>query len=289
MRLPISARNGIRGNAGLRTQTTICVSHTAPLVPAEFFDLAIGIGDYRPPRGAHISTLDPFWDQARPLAYGAAGNYVIPRMIPNDEGRRPDLTGIYSHRKMIARATIGRQAERYPVYREISVSTAQNLPPEERRPRNDHEFLIGAPIQFPHGVVQQYAHMHHAIDLFDYLSIGVQLGVLSPGEVQEFTVDNQFVPGGCELGVYPTAWLCTTLSKLEMIGREFVTRFAHRIRAYDSYQVRAVGFLAERLGSYLLLKEIRGRYPLGVPRDLFGCLCVLVAEGGSYSGAKVDR
>jgi hypothetical protein len=266
---------------------TFCVSHDTPLVPEALFDLAIGIGDYRPTRGSHISALDPFWDQARPLAYGAAGNYVIPRMIPHDS-HRPEVVAIYSHRKIVIRSSIGREAPKYPVYREISALTALSLSVEEGHPREDYEFLIGAPIHFPHGLVQQYAQMHHAIDLFDYLSLGMQLGVLSSAEIREFTLDTSFVPGGCELGIYPTAWLCNTLDKLEIIGREFVTRFAHRIRTYDSYQVRAVGFLAERLGSYFLLNELRRRWPQGIPRALFGCLCVLVPEGASYTGATVE-
>jgi hypothetical protein len=265
---------------------TFCVSHDTPLVPEALFDLAIGIGDYRPPRGLHISVLDPFWDEARPLAYGAAGNYVIPRMIP-DVPHRPEVVAIYSHRKIVIRNSLGREAPKYPVYREISVSTALNLPTGEGQPRDDNEFMIGAPIQFPQGVVHQYAQMHHAIDLFDYLSIGMQLGVLSSAEIREFTLSTLFVPGGCELGIYPTDWLCNALGKLELIGREFVTRFAQRIRTYDSYQVRAVGFLAERLGSYFLLKELRRRWPQGIPRALLGCLCVIVEEGASYTGATV--
>jgi hypothetical protein len=265
---------------------TVCVSHEAPLVPNELFDLVIGIGDYRPKHGSHISALDPFWDKARPYAYGAAGNYVVPRMIPQGS-HKPEVVGICSHRKIIVRNTVGHEAAKYPVYREITASTAVALPPAEQRPRDDNEFLIGAPIQFSHGVVRQYAQMHRAIDLFDYMSIGAQLGVLSPDEIQEFTLLTLFVPGGCELGVYPTDWLCNTLGKLEIIGREFVTRFAERIRTYDNYQVRAVGFLAERLGSYFLLKELRRRYPQGIPRTLIGCLCVLVPEGASYTGATV--
>jgi hypothetical protein len=131
--------------------------------------------------------------------------------------------------------------------------------------------------------------MHHAIDLFDYLSIGVRLGLLSSADIQEFTLSTLFVPGGCELGIYPTDWICSTLGKLELIGREFVTRFAQRIRTYDSYQVRAVGFLAERLGSHFLLTELRHRWPQGIPRALIGCLCVLVPEGASYTGATVRK
>jgi hypothetical protein len=265
---------------------TFCVSHETPWVPDALFDLAVGIGDYRPQRGAHISTLDAFWDEARPLAYGAAGNYVIPRLIPQGPPR-PEIIGIYSHRKIVIRSSIGREAAKFPVYREISPSTAAGLPADERRPRDDHEFLIGPLLNFPQGVVRQYAEKHHAIDLFDYLSIGVRLGVLSSAEVQEFSLATLFVPGGCELGLYPTGWLCDALGKLELIGREFVTRFSQRIRTYDLYQVRAVGFLAERLGSYLLLKELRRRFPQGIPRSLFGCLCVVGPEGTSYAAATV--
>jgi len=222
----------------------------------------------------------------RPLAYGAAGNYVIPRAM-DLEVPVTDLTGVFSHRKIIVRSAMGREAAKYPVYREISVPAALQLSVEEVRPRDDHDFLIGPPLKFPQGVVQQYAQMHHAIDLFDYLSIAVQIGVLTPHEVQEFTLDTHFIPGGCELGIYPTAWLYATLRKLEAIGREFVSRCAGRLRTYDSYQVRAIGFLAERLGSYFLLKELKTRYPQGIPRGLFGYLCVIIPDGVPYAGASV--
>jgi hypothetical protein len=268
------------------TQRTFCVSHQPPLTPERLFDFAIGIGDYRPTRGRHVSKMDSFWHQKRPLAYGAAGNYVIPQAM-DSEVPATELTGIFSHRKLIVRSPIGREAAKYPVFREISAATALQLPAHEVRVRDGYDFLIGAPVPFPQGIVQQYAQMHHAIDLFDYLSIAVRIGVLTPADVREFTLDTHFIPGGCELGIYPTAWLNPTLKKLEAVGRDFIIRWETRIRTYDSYQVRAVGFLAERLGSYLLLKELRRRYPEGLPRDLIGCLCVIVPDGVPYAGASV--
>jgi hypothetical protein len=263
------------------------VSHEPPLVPETLFDCAIGIGDYRPARGSCVSALDPFWDQMRPLAYGAAGNYVIPRAI-DLQVPATELTGIISHRKIIVRNSIGLEAAKYPVYREISVPVASRLPVEEVRPRDGGEFLIGVPLQFTQGVVSHYAQMHHAIDLVDYLSIAVQIGVMTPTDVRDLTLEAIFIPGGCELGIYPTAWLHATLTKLETLGREFVIRCGGRIRTYDSYQVRAVGFLAERLGSYFLMQELRNRYPQGIPRSLFGCLCVIIPEGAAYTGASAS-
>jgi hypothetical protein len=223
----------------------------------------------------------------RPLAYGAAGNYVIPRAI-DIEAPVTELTGVFSHRKIVVRSSIGREAAKYPVYREISVPTASLLSADEVCPRDGHDFLIGAPLTFPQGIVQQYAQMHHAIDMFDYLSIAVEIGVVTPDDVREFTLGTNFIPGGCELGIYPTAWLYASLRKLEALGRAFVTRCGERIRTYDGYQVRAVGFLAERLGSYFLLKELRRRYPEGIPRGLTGHLCVMVPVGTSYAGASAS-
>jgi tetratricopeptide (TPR) repeat protein len=131
--------------------------------------------------------------------------------------------------------------------------------------------------------------MHHERDLLDYLWLAVEMGVIGPDDVQALLDSTRFIPGGCELGIYPTRWLSTTLKKLEVLGREYVTRFGDRIRTYDSYQVRAVGFLAERLGSYFLLQELRNRYPQGIPSSLFGNLCVIVNDGETYAGASVKR
>lgn len=269
----------------MKAQRTYCVSHDAPLVPPGLFDYAIGLGDYRPDRGTHISQLDEFWDNARPVAYGAAGNYVIPRAIARDS-LHAELTGIFSHRKIVVRNSIGREAAKYPVYREVSPTSAALLGPEDVRPREGFEFLIGVPIRFPYGVLAQYIEKHHAVDLFDYLSMATAMGMISPNEVQEIARGTIFIPGGCELGVYPTAWLSETLSRLAALGRAFVERHARRLRAYDSYQVRAVGFLAERLGSFFLLAELRRRYPQGLPRALFGHLCVIVDEDAQYEGAR---
>lgn len=272
----------------MKTQKIFCISHEPPLIPETLYDFAVGIGDYRPIRGAHIAELDPFWHRIRPLAYGAAGNYAIPRAIGMTIPR-PELTGIFSHRKVVVRSLMGRAAARYPVFREISALEAGLIPIEETRPRKDYDFLIGEPILFSDGIANQYAKHHHAVDLADYLSMAVALGIISSNQARALTMETTFIPGGCELGIYPTNWLATTLAKLEAVGREFVTRRADRIRTYDSYQVRAVGFLAERLGSFLLLNELKLRHPHGTPRECLGTLCVIVPDGGKYYGATASE
>jgi len=269
----------------LISQRIFCVSHETPLVPEHQYDYVIGVGDYRPKKGSHISTLDPFWDRMRPVAYGAAGNYVIPRAIEIEKPKAP-LTGVFSHRKIVVRTTVGREAVNNPVYREISIEEALELTDDELRPRVGCEFLIGKPTFFEQSVFGHYAECHYAVDLVDYLSIAVQMNVMKPADVEKFSRDTVFIPGGCELGIYPTDWFCETLQKLELLGRVFLDKYADRVQAYDPYQVRAIGFLAERLGSYLLLKELRNRFPSRLPAELIGCLCVIVPAGVNYDGAR---
>jgi hypothetical protein len=268
-------------------QRVYCVTHEAPLVPDHLADYVIGVGDYRPPpaRGAHVSVLDAFWDRMRPYSYGAAGNYVIPRAI--DATGSTDLTGIFSHRKIIVRTKIGEPSTALDFYHEVSIDEAKRIPRHEIEPRPGFEFLIGFPLKFDCGVVEHYIDSHWAIDLFEYVSMAVEMGILTLDEAQGFAQERYFIPGGCELGVYPTIWVRPMLEALESLGRRFVSRNAARIETYNSFQVRAVGFLAERLGSFLLLSELRRRFPAGIPQHLCGYLCAIVPPGGSYREATV--
>ncbi len=267
------------------SQRTYCVTHEDPLVPDHLADYIIGIGEHRPVRGAHISALDAYWDRMRPYAYGAAGNYVIPRAI--DATGSTDLTGIFSHRKIIVRTQMGKPSVVLPFLHEIPDADAKRIPRREIEPHPGFEFLIGFPINLPCGVLQQYIEAHYAIDMFEYISMAVDIGMMTLDQAQEFGREKIFIPGGCEMGIYPTAWVRPMLEKLEALGREFVTRCGPRLRTYDNFQVRAVGFLAERLGSFFLLTELRQRFPAGLPRELCGTLCVICPPGGSYENAKV--
>ena len=267
-----------------RTFRSFCVTHEAPKVPAHLLDFELGIGEYFPVRGAHISSLDAYWANQREVAYGAAGNYAVLKAI---ERLRPQtsLTGIFSHKKVVIRLPLGKPAARYSAFRELDKEALSHLDREATLPKEGFEFLIGAPIRFPQGVMRQYSEKHRAIDLCEYLTIAAEIGVLSLEDVQQFCRDEVFIPGGCELGVYPTDWLYESLGKLELLARVFLTRSSGRIRTYDRYQVRAVGFLAERLGSFFLRKEIARRFPSEVPPSLFGNLVAVTERDDSYSPA----
>jgi hypothetical protein len=185
------------------------------------------------------------------------------------------------------RTQIGRKSPNSDYYFDLDRPDATQLPRVEIEPRPGFDFLIGTPLRCKQTVVAQYIEDHHGIDLFDYVSMAVDMGILPVHEAQPFALEQFFIPGGCELGIYPTEWVRPRLEQLASLGREFVTRKASRILTYNEFQVRAVGFLAERLGSYLLLSELRRRYPAGLPHELCGHLCTIVPPGGTYQSAIV--
>ena len=262
-----------------------CVSHAEPLVPEALYDYAIGLGSYRPKRGAHVSELDTFWHESRPLAFGAAGNYCIPIAA----GRRPNaaIIGIFSHRKIVLQEPHGTPSGSN-FWRDLEVSDARAIRRAEAGPRDGYEFLVIRPFLFDGGMGKQYAEEHHEVDLLDYLAIAHGLGILDTAASRQLPLESMFFPGGCELGFYPTEWIVPALEKLALAGKEFIKRHADRIATYDNYQVRAVGFLAERLGSYLLLRELQRRFPDRLPAQLIGNACSLTQTGDSYSAAFAD-
>jgi len=262
-----------------------CVTHAEPLVPEQLFDYAIGLGSYRPTRGAHVSELDTFWHESRPLSFGAAGNYCIPIAAR----RRPasPVIGIFSRRKIVLQNPHGTPSG-LKFWRDLDVDDARAIHRAEAGPRDGYEFLVIHPFVAHDGLGQQYADSHHAVDFHDYLAIAHQLGILDATALEQLPREKMFFPGGCELGFYPSEWIVPTLEKLALAGREFIKRHADRIATYDHYQVRAVGFLAERLGSYLLMRELQRRFPDRLPAQLIGNACSLTQKGGTYSVAVAD-
>lgn len=262
-----------------------CVSHTAPLLPESWYDTCIALGDFQSDSASHVRQLDQFWHEARPLAYGAAGSYVLPIAIERFSGSA-QLIEISSFRKRILPCPQGIECQTfgYPGLRELAFD---NFKKEKElavfTPRADLHFMVAQPIYLENSVLGQYADSHFRTDILDYTSIAVELNILTSQSASEFLAAKHFIPGGVEFGIFPRPWLVDALSGIERVGRRFLERHGDRIKRYDTYQVRAVGFLSERLGSFLLIRHLKEIYSDRIPADIFGHPTVIVDGNSAYS------
>lgn len=265
-----------------------CITHTEPLLPQTWYDDCIALGEFQSDSAFHVKQLDRYWHEARPLAYGAAGSLALPIAIER-LARSAKLIEISSYRKRILPSPEGVEAPSYPTMRELSLRAVTRQPDlSVFTPRADFEFLVAQPRYFKKSIIGQYAACHHRQDILDYASLAVEMGVLDSDSASEFLASKHFIPGGVELGIYPAEWLASTLSSIERISRKFLDRHHDRIEKYDTYQVRAVGFLSERLGSFLLIRQLTKLYSNNIPSEIFGYMSVIVDDDAGYAIASTE-
>jgi len=259
-----------------------CVSHAKPLLPNDWYDYCISLGDYQLESPTNVRQLDRFWYESRPIAYGAAGTHVLPIVIEKFASSASHIE-ILSYRKRVIPTPEGVESTSFPTMQEL---TRQQLLAKGELfasvPPAGLEFLLAQPLSFEESVIGQYAACHYREDILDYAAIAVELGVLGKGAVGEFLEAKHFIPGGAELGVYPKSWSMHSLAAIERVSREFLVRHGSRIETYGHYQIRAVQFLSERLGSYLLIRQLVELYPNCIPAGIFGYMTTIVEENAEY-------
>ncbi|MFV9635279.1 hypothetical protein [Mycobacterium neumannii] len=282
---------GLRRDQGL-TKSVIhryCISHKTPLLPASWYDDCISLGEFQPDSATHVRQLDRFWHEARPIAYGAAGTLVVPIAIQKFSSDAKFIE-IANYRKRVLPSREGIESAKYPTMRELNLANFEKM--DELSvfiPSPDHGFLVAQPLHFKNSILGHYTTVHHQRDILDYTSLAVELGVLNSESASKFLAAKHFVPGGVELGIYPNSWLSQVLPRIELLSREFLHRHGNRIKGYNSFQIRAVGFLAERLGSYFLIRHLIEKYSNNIPAEIFGHMTVIVEGKSKYSAGLTDR
>jgi hypothetical protein len=265
-----------------------CISHTKPLLPEAWYDHCIALGDFEPDSAYNVRQLDRFWHEARPIAYGAAGAHVLPVVIKrfSDDA---DLIEVCSYRKKIIPPMEGTESGLFPNLRELNLENFGRVAElSVFVPRAEVGFLVAQPLHFKKSILGHYALVHHRKDIVDYSALAVELGVLDRSSADDFLALQHFIPGGAELGIYPKAWLLQAWTDMELVGRQFLERYSDRVKKYDSYQIRAVNFLSERLGSYLLIRHFKQKFANNIPSDLFGYMTNIVDDRSNYTAAVAD-
>ncbi len=287
-----------------------CISHMEPKVPDRFFTDIIALGEYGQDLPLHISKIDAFWHEARPVAFASAGCFAMSKIIQTTTGS--PVVGLCSFRKiLLPKASRPDDPRAFQV--EIRHEDVKNLSLSDTLPpKAGQDFFVAGPLMFPDGIIGQYSKNHILRDLLDFTSLCIDLGVLTSEQAKDFLLCPLFIPGGSDFGFYPAQWLAKSQSRLELVGRTFVNQYRERILSYERFEVRALSYLTERLGSYFVLMELMERYQwkptfhltnefgsgvqmlcgqehLGpIPPEIFGRMHVFVDSYGSYKGGLAD-
>lgn len=250
----------------VKTVHRFCISESEQSLLDGWYDDCVTLADYLPDSPLHVNQLDPFWHDAGQFAHLAAGAYALPVAIKNLP-RSPELIELSHQGKRIYPSD---QIQELSALEFTAAEAAKQPELAICEPRNRAGFLVGPRTYVDGGLIGHYATFHHCRDLLDYTSLAMEMDILNEASALEFLTATQLVLGGIEIGIFPRVWIVPKLQLLECVGREFISRHRGRLLKYDTYQVPAVGFLSERLGSFLLLRHLTERYSGDIPEETFG-------------------
>jgi hypothetical protein len=232
---------------------TFCVAHKLPLVPGALYDAVIN-----PASQPGYETL------VQVAAY--------PPLIRLAE--RPGLIGICGLRKFILRGGSGNEC--------ITPQETQKLSRADMAPAAGLDFLVSAYPLNGATILEQYLTCHPAVEWEDFMALAVEMRVIDNRQRREVEESTVLFGGGPPLGVFPARFVQDLASRMSPLYAEFARRHGERIRTYDPIQRRVMAFLAERLESHFISKELERRHLGGVPPQVFGRLMFVLAENEMY-------
>jgi len=206
--------------------------------------------------GYALRDVAPEWEPHHPVIGGTAGTFALKALLRRMPDR-PARVGICQYRKFVSR----RRASRIPTagYRVMNAVELEHVTPArlvEWLTPGDEPFLVCPPLAMRKlGYLGQYGRAHHAEDFLRFAAEAVEQGVLGSREAARFMAEPTFIPGGIELGVFPTDFWLDSVDALESVVRACIARYPI---ARSGAQARVWAFCAERLGSWLLLRHFRG-------------------------------
>lgn len=123
--------------------------------------------------------------------------------------------------------------------------------------------LTNTPLSFPGGVLGQYAEAHHLEDILRFTDFLCGRGVLNSKSAAEFLRADTLI-AACNIGIFKVSTFREIYSRLRPAS-DFLetTLFTPR----EGYQRRTVGFLLERLQSFLILRHQK---KVGIGKMKFG-------------------
>lgn len=211
---------------------------------------------------------------------GSLGTIAIAKFV-SEEAAKPRSITIWQYRKFLTRQRIGTPNPEYP-----GMNTATSEETEITRPEDPafflENFFLPRPLNLQN-ISHHYARFHNIVDFLRYTASAIETTALTQAEALQFFNSGTFVPGGIELGTYPTDWWLDAFVRLVAPSFEFAKRY-QPFQAEDPVQKRAISFCQERLGSYLLIKRLSELYGNSLPGSLFGDIVTISNDGVYRSG-----
>ncbi len=137
--------------------------------------------------------------------------------------------------------------------------------------------IFNTPIEFQDSLMSQYQREHYLTDLLFFSEYLIEENILTTIDVTEFLMFKFMIPA-CSVGVYHKIFMIEMLRLLFLAAGFRDSKYFIR---RDGYQERSLGFLLERLQSFLIFKYISTVHPTYI----FGKNIVLSGSivAGTYS------
>lgn len=236
-----------------------CITHVPPWVEMPAFVSLIRLGAAQDTvAGGHtLRELAPEWEPHHPVVGGTVGAFALKALLLRS-AERPAQVGVCQYRKFVSRERVARQRARgYKVMEALPRGDVDADRLARWLQPGGAPFVICPPFRMARegGYLGQYGSHHFAEDLLRFTAEAVELGVLGGREAADFLAESVFIPGGVELGVYPTDFWLPAITAVEDVVRACVRRHP---TSREGTQARVWAYCAERLGSWLLVRHFRG-------------------------------
>ena len=235
-----------------------CLTHVPLWIDFPAYVRPIYLGAAQREGALNLRDLAPEWDRHHPVLAGLAGTCALKNYVRQQHpGAR--TVGVCQYRKFIASARLGAASATFGPMNVLRKSDLARLSLHDLMAPRRTAFMIGLPGLLLHDgaertYLQQYAAVHHVEDLLRFTAEAVALGVLDKGDVEPFFQSRLFFTGGVELGFYPAPFWLRAVTELEAVVRACIARHPE---PRTGPQARAWAFCAERLGSFVLARQLR--------------------------------
>jgi hypothetical protein len=244
----------------------VCFTHVPPPYTFPSYVSMLYLGAAQGPGKTNLRDLAPEWEPYHPQLGSLAGCFALKNYLVENRLQVRHI-GMCQYRKFVSAPRIsGVPAANYPVMDVVNRRMLETAPLHGAMLPGEREFLLVKPGTVKGGYLNQYTRSHVTEDFLRFTSEAVELGVLPRVEVMSFFSSDAFMPGGIELGVFPTEFWIKAISSVERVVRACVKRYPGK---RTGYQTRNWAFCAERLGSYLLLKHLTSTYAANVWQQQF--------------------